>query len=182
MLCTLCTAAFSHCFHRQTLFLVCGSSYGKAYCGDLWGKDITRTTCLVLLLRSRRLNPGPSAACPSRQQEIDWHRLRKICCRENHAINRHNVALKRLQRLSSLRIPHSHRLIRRNRCQSIFCYREGRASDPVGIAFKRVYERSVGAVFQLPIPDAIYSRDEEKVRKVGRHLMFVCVRAKSMCC
>jgi hypothetical protein len=34
-------------------------------------------------------------------------------------------------------------------------------------------ERSVGTVFQLPNPDAIYSRDEEKERKVGRHLMFV---------
>jgi hypothetical protein len=34
-------------------------------------------------------------------------------------------------------------------------------------------ERSVGTVFQLPSPDAIYSRDEEKERKVGRHLMFV---------
>jgi hypothetical protein len=31
-------------------------------------------------------------------------------------------------------------------------------------------ERSVGTVFQLPNPDAIYSRDEEKERKVGRHL------------
>jgi hypothetical protein len=36
-----------------------------------------------------------------------------------------------------------------------------------------VCERSVGTVFQLPSPDAIYSRDEEKERKVGRHLMFV---------
>jgi hypothetical protein len=35
------------------------------------------------------------------------------------------------------------------------------------------FERSVGTVFQLPNPDAIYSRDEEKVRKVGRYLMFV---------
>jgi hypothetical protein len=34
-------------------------------------------------------------------------------------------------------------------------------------------ERSVGTVFQLPDPDAIYSRDKEKERKVGRHLMFV---------
>jgi hypothetical protein len=34
-------------------------------------------------------------------------------------------------------------------------------------------ERSVGTVFQLPNPDAIYSRDEEKERKVGRYLMFV---------
>jgi hypothetical protein len=34
-------------------------------------------------------------------------------------------------------------------------------------------ERSVGTVFQLPNPDAIYSRDKEKERKVGRHLMFV---------
>jgi hypothetical protein len=34
-------------------------------------------------------------------------------------------------------------------------------------------ERSVGTVFQLPSPDDIYSRDEEKERKVGRHLMFV---------
>jgi hypothetical protein len=34
-------------------------------------------------------------------------------------------------------------------------------------------ERSVGTVFQLPNPDAIYSRDEEKERKVGCHLMFV---------
>jgi hypothetical protein len=34
-------------------------------------------------------------------------------------------------------------------------------------------ERSVGTVFQLPNPDAIYSRDEEKEWKVGRHLMFV---------
>jgi hypothetical protein len=34
-------------------------------------------------------------------------------------------------------------------------------------------ERSVGTVFQLPSPDAIYSRDEEKERTVGRHLMFV---------
>jgi hypothetical protein len=34
-------------------------------------------------------------------------------------------------------------------------------------------ERSVGTVFQLPNPDAIYSRDEEKERKVGRHLTFV---------
>jgi hypothetical protein len=32
-------------------------------------------------------------------------------------------------------------------------------------------ERSVGTVFQLPNPDAIYSRDEEKERKVERHLM-----------
>jgi hypothetical protein len=31
----------------------------------------------------------------------------------------------------------------------------------------------VGTVFQLPNPDAIYSRDKEKERKVGRHLMFV---------
>jgi hypothetical protein len=53
---------------------------------------------------------------------------------------------------------------------------------PVGMAFERVCERSVGAVFQLPILDAIHSRDEEKVRKVGRHLMFVCVRAQSTCC
>jgi hypothetical protein len=34
-------------------------------------------------------------------------------------------------------------------------------------------ERSVGTVFQLPNPDTIYSRDEEKERKVGRHLMYV---------
>jgi hypothetical protein len=34
-------------------------------------------------------------------------------------------------------------------------------------------ERSVGTIFQLPNPDAIYSRDKEKERKVGRHLMFV---------
>jgi hypothetical protein len=34
-------------------------------------------------------------------------------------------------------------------------------------------ERSIGTVFQLPNPDAIYSRDEEKERKVGRYLMFV---------
>jgi hypothetical protein len=34
-------------------------------------------------------------------------------------------------------------------------------------------ERSVGTVLQLPNPDAIYSRDEEKERKVGCHLMFV---------
>jgi Na+-transporting methylmalonyl-CoA/oxaloacetate decarboxylase gamma subunit len=34
-------------------------------------------------------------------------------------------------------------------------------------------ERSVGTVFQLPNPDAIYSRDKEKERKMGRHLMFV---------
>jgi hypothetical protein len=40
-------------------------------------------------------------------------------------------------------------------------------------AFGRACERSVGTVFQLPNPDAIYSRDEEKERKVGRHLMFV---------
>jgi hypothetical protein len=32
-------------------------------------------------------------------------------------------------------------------------------------------ERSVGTVFQLPSPDAIYSQDEKKGRKVGRHLM-----------
>jgi hypothetical protein len=29
-------------------------------------------------------------------------------------------------------------------------------------------ERSVGTVFQLPSPDAIYSRDEEKERKCSR--------------
>jgi hypothetical protein len=34
-------------------------------------------------------------------------------------------------------------------------------------------ERSVGTIIQLPNPDAIYSRDEEKERKVERHLMFV---------
>jgi hypothetical protein len=32
-------------------------------------------------------------------------------------------------------------------------------------------ERSVGTVFQLPNPDAIYSRDEKKERKVGRYLL-----------
>jgi hypothetical protein len=37
----------------------------------------------------------------------------------------------------------------------------------------RKCERSVGTVFQLPNPDAIYSRDKEKERKVGRHPMFV---------
>jgi hypothetical protein len=52
---------------------------------------------------------------------------------------------------------------------------------PVGMA-ERVCELSVGAVFQLPIPDAIYSRDEERVRKVGHPLMFVCSRAQSTCC
>jgi hypothetical protein len=40
-------------------------------------------------------------------------------------------------------------------------------------AYHFACERSVGTVFQLPSPDAIYSRDEEKERKVGRHLMFV---------
>ena len=30
-------------------------------------------------------------------------------------------------------------------------------------------ERSVGTVFQLPNPYAIYSRDEEEKRKVGGH-------------
>jgi hypothetical protein len=34
-----------------------------------------------------------------------------------------------------------------------------------------VCERSVGTVFQLPSPDAIYSQDKEKVGKVGRQLM-----------
>jgi hypothetical protein len=34
-------------------------------------------------------------------------------------------------------------------------------------------ERSVGTVLQLPNPDAIYSRDKKKEKKVGRHLMFV---------
>jgi hypothetical protein len=38
-------------------------------------------------------------------------------------------------------------------------------------------ERSVGTVFQLPSPDAIYSQDKEKVGKVGRQLMlFVFAR------
>jgi hypothetical protein len=36
-----------------------------------------------------------------------------------------------------------------------------------------ICERSVGTVFQLPNPDAIYSRDKKKERKVGPHLMFV---------
>ena len=34
-----------------------------------------------------------------------------------------------------------------------------------------ICERSVGTVFQLPIPDAIYTQDKEKERKVGRHHM-----------
>jgi hypothetical protein len=38
-------------------------------------------------------------------------------------------------------------------------------------------ERSVGTVFQLPNPDAIYSRDEEKERGWLPSLV-VCVRAR----
>ena len=33
----------------------------------------------------------------------------------------------------------------------------------------RCSERFVGTVFQLPNPDAIYSRDEGKERKLGGH-------------
>jgi hypothetical protein len=42
-------------------------------------------------------------------------------------------------------------------------------------------ERSVGTVFQLPSPDAIYSQDEGKERRWSPSLV-VCVRAGSMCC
>jgi hypothetical protein len=42
-------------------------------------------------------------------------------------------------------------------------------------------ERSVGTVFQLPNPDAIYSRDEEE-REEGGAPSHVCVRARSTCC
>jgi hypothetical protein len=42
-------------------------------------------------------------------------------------------------------------------------------------------ERSVGTVFQLPNPDAIYSRDEGKERRwLPSHV--VCVRARSTHC
>jgi hypothetical protein len=37
-------------------------------------------------------------------------------------------------------------------------------------------EQSVSTVFQLPNPDAIYSRDEEKERKVGAILCCLCSR------
>jgi hypothetical protein len=36
-----------------------------------------------------------------------------------------------------------------------------------GSRMKAICERSVGTVFQLPSPDAIYSRDEEKNGNVG---------------
>jgi hypothetical protein len=39
-------------------------------------------------------------------------------------------------------------------------------------------ERSVGTVFQLPNPDAIYSRDEGKERKwLPSHVVCVCARS-----
>jgi hypothetical protein len=49
----------------------------------------------------------------------------------------------------------------------------GNKHKVVNVCKDNACERSVGTVFQLPSPDAIYSRDEEKERKVGRHLMFV---------
>jgi hypothetical protein len=42
-------------------------------------------------------------------------------------------------------------------------------------------ERSVGTVFQLPSPDAIYSQDEGKERRQSLSLV-VCVHAGSTCC
>jgi hypothetical protein len=42
-------------------------------------------------------------------------------------------------------------------------------------------ERSVGTVFQLPSPDAIYSRDERKERRWLPSLV-VCVCARSTRC
>jgi hypothetical protein len=42
-------------------------------------------------------------------------------------------------------------------------------------------ERSVGTVFQLPSPDAIYSRDEGKERRWLPSLV-VCIHARSTCC
>jgi hypothetical protein len=50
---------------------------------------------------------------------------------------------------------------------------KGKAINPVTSLSYLKCERSVGTVFQLPNPDAIYSRDKKKERKVGRHLMFV---------
>jgi len=43
-------------------------------------------------------------------------------------------------------------------------------------------DRSIGTVFQLPSPDAINSRDEEKKRRVGGYPAFVWFGARSMCC
>jgi hypothetical protein len=42
-------------------------------------------------------------------------------------------------------------------------------------------ERSVGTVFQLPSPDAIYSQDKEEERRWSPSLV-VGVRARSTCC
>jgi hypothetical protein len=42
-------------------------------------------------------------------------------------------------------------------------------------------ERSVGTVFQLPSPDAIYSPDEGKERRWLPSLV-VCIHARSTCC
>jgi hypothetical protein len=50
------------------------------------------------------------------------------------------------------------------------CSKEDRVRSQEGF----ICERSVGTVFQLPSPDAIYSQDKEKRGKVGRHpMMFV---------
>jgi hypothetical protein len=46
---------------------------------------------------------------------------------------------------------------------------------------RRRCERFVGTEFQLPNPDAIYSRDEGKERRLLPSLV-VCVRARSTCC
>ncbi|KAF1348216.1 hypothetical protein EJ07DRAFT_160200 [Lizonia empirigonia] len=48
---------------------------------------------------------------------------------------------------------------------------------------KRANQRSKNwTEFQLPSPDAIYSRDEEKKRRVGGHPAFVWVGARPTCC
>jgi hypothetical protein len=49
----------------------------------------------------------------------------------------------------------------------------GNMTMDIGTCGSNICERSVGTVFQLPNPDAIYSRDKEKERKVERHLIFV---------
>jgi hypothetical protein len=41
-------------------------------------------------------------------------------------------------------------------------------------------ERSVGTVFELPNPDAIYSRDEEKKKNVGGYPAFLGWRTTHM--
>jgi hypothetical protein len=60
-----------------------------------------------------------------------------------------------------------------DRVRRIWCVQGVEASVPIA---RGNCERSVGTVFQLPNPDAIYSQDEEKEKKAGRHLvLFVFV-------